>query len=64
MLLNFTGMLWQQLKEFKIYYFFGVIALIATHEIQSQLPFMAKELADFVAKDSNELRRVYFSYVR
>lgn len=60
MLLNFTGMLWQQLKEFKVYYFFGVLALIATHEIQSQLPFMAKELADFVAKDANELKPSLF----
>ena len=60
MLLNFPGMLWHQLKEFKIYYFFGVIALIITHEIQSQLPFMAKELADFVAKDVNELKPSLF----
>ena len=58
--LGFGGLLWRQLKEFKIYYFFGVIALIATHEIQSQLPFMAKELADFVAKDSNELKPSLF----
>ena len=58
--LKFGGLLWGQLKEFKIYYFFGVIALIATHEIQSQLPFMAKELADFVAKDTNELKPSLF----
>lgn len=58
--LNFGGLLWGQLKEFKIYYILGVIALIATHEIQSQLPFMAKELADFVAKDSNELKPSLF----
>ena len=60
MLLNFTGMLWHQLKEFKIFYIFGVLALIITHEIQSQLPFMAKELADFVAKDVNELKPSLF----
>ncbi len=60
MLLDFTGLLWSQLKEFKIYYFFGVIALILTHKIQSELPFMAKELADFVARDSNELKPSLF----
>ena len=54
------GLLWGQFKEFKVYYFFGVVALIATHEIQSQLPFMAKELADFVAKDHNELKPSLF----
>lgn len=58
--LTFTGLLWGQFKEFKIYYFFGILALIATHEIQSQLPFMAKELADFVAKDHNELKPSLF----
>lgn len=60
MLLNFTGLLWSQLKEFKVYYFFGVIALILTHKIQSELPFMAKELADYVARDSKELRPSLF----
>jgi ATP-binding cassette subfamily B multidrug efflux pump len=58
--LNFTAMLWSQLKEFKVYYFFGVIALIVTHKIQSQLPFMAKELADFVSQKNNELRPSLF----
>lgn len=60
MLLDFTGLLWSQLKEFKVYYFFGVIALILTHKIQSELPFMAKELADYVARDSSELRPSLF----
>ena len=58
--MNFTGMLWNQLKEFKVYYIFGVIALIFTHKIQSELPFMAKELADYVARDSNELKPSLF----
>jgi ABC-type multidrug transport system fused ATPase/permease subunit len=60
MLLNFTGLLWSQLKEFKIYYFFGIIALIITHKIQSELPFMAKELADFVSQKNNELKPSLF----
>ena len=58
--LKFTELLWGQLKEFKIYYIFGFICLIFTHKIQSELPFMAKELADFVAKDSHELRPSLF----
>jgi ATP-binding cassette subfamily B protein len=60
MLLNFGGLLLGQLKEFKIYYFFGVLALIFTHEIQSQLPFLAKELADYAGNDSHELRPSLF----
>jgi ATP-binding cassette subfamily B multidrug efflux pump len=62
MLLNFTGLLWSQLKEFKIYYFFGVIALIITHKIQSELPFMAKELADFISQKNNQLRPSLFFF--
>jgi ABC-type multidrug transport system fused ATPase/permease subunit len=58
--LDFKGLLIGQLKEFKLYYFFGFICLIFTHKIQSELPFMAKELADFVAKDSNELKPSLF----
>ena len=60
LLLNFSDLLWSQLKEFKVYYFFGVIALILTHKIQSELPFMAKELADFVSNNTNELRPSLF----
>ena len=58
--LSFTTLLWQQLKEFKTYYFFGIIALVITHKIQSELPFMAKELADYVSKSANELRPSLF----
>lgn len=58
--LPFTALLIGQLKEFKIYYIFGFLCLIFTHKIQSELPFMAKELADFVAKDSNELKPSLF----
>lgn len=60
MQLNFGGLLWGQLREFKLYYLIGAIALYLTHRIQSELPFMAKELADLVANNSNELRPSLF----
>lgn len=53
--LDFKGLIASQFKEFKYFYFFGVICLIATHKIQSELPFMAKELADLVSKNINGL---------
>ncbi len=62
MKLDFGGLLWEQLKEFKIYYFFGALALYLTHRIQSELPFMAKELADLVANNSNELKPSLFFF--
>lgn len=60
MQLSFGGLLWGQLCEFKLYYLIGAIALYLTHRIQSELPFMAKELADLVAKNSNELKPSLF----
>lgn len=53
--LDFKGLIVSQFKEFKFYYLLGIICLIATHKIQSELPFMAKELADLVSKNINEL---------
>lgn len=53
--LDFKGLIASQFKEFKFYYFLGIICLIATHKIQSELPFMAKELADLVSKNIDEL---------
>lgn len=52
---SFSGLIASQFKEFKLYYFLGIICLIATHKIQSELPFMAKELADLVSSNINEL---------
>ena len=60
MQLSFGGLLWGQLCEFKLYYLIGAIALYLTHRIQSELTFMAKELADLVAKNSNELEPSLF----
>ncbi|RPJ74238.1 MAG: ABC transporter ATP-binding protein [Alphaproteobacteria bacterium] len=53
--LDFLGLITSQFKEFKYYYFLGIICLTATHKIQSELPFMAKELADLVSKNIDEL---------
>ncbi|MDO9183455.1 MAG: ABC transporter ATP-binding protein [Bacteriovorax sp.] len=58
--LDFKGLIVSQFKEFKYYYFLGIICLIATHKIQSELPFMAKELADLVSKNINELHPIKF----
>ncbi|MBC7539756.1 MAG: ABC transporter ATP-binding protein [Bacteriovorax sp.] len=58
--LDFKGLIVSQFKEFKLYYFLGIICLIATHKIQSELPFMAKELADLVSKNINELHPAKF----
>jgi ATP-binding cassette subfamily B multidrug efflux pump len=61
--LNFKGLIVSQFKEFKLYYFLGTICLILTHKIQSQLPFMAKELADLVSKNINELHPFNFFWL-
>lgn len=53
--LSFFGLLVHQIKEFKIYYLAGVLCLVLTHKIQSELPFMAKELADFIARTGPEI---------
>lgn len=58
--LSFKAMLWGQFVEFKYYYFFGAMALVCTHEIQSQLPFMAKRLADVIGQKTNELKPSLF----
>lgn len=61
--LDFKGLIASQFKEFKLYYFLGTICLILTHKIQSQLPFMAKELADLVSKNINELHPFKFFWL-
>ena len=53
--LDFKGLIVSQFKEFKLFYFFGIICLVATHKIQSELPFMAKELADLVSSNISKL---------
>lgn len=43
--LKFLRLIRRQLKVFAWFYVFGALALILTHDIQSRLPFWAKELA-------------------
>lgn len=57
---SFSELLLSQLAEFKIYYFFGIICLILTHKIQSDLPFMARDLADFITHQKGELKPYLF----
>ena len=57
---SFKGLIISQFKEFKLHYFLGILCMIVTHKIQSELPFMAKELADMVSKNINELHPIKF----
>ncbi len=52
---TFKDLIVSQFSEFKLYYLLGVVCLIITHKIQSELPFMAKELADLVSKNAEKL---------
>lgn len=54
--MSFKGLLWDQLIEYKFYYFLGLIALFVTHLIQSELPFMAKSIADLIFSESSSLK--------
>lgn len=60
---NFKELVISQFKDFKLYYFLGIICLVITHKIQSELPFMAKELADLVSKNINELHPFNFFWL-
>jgi ATP-binding cassette subfamily B protein len=53
--LSFKELITSQFSEFKFYYLFGIICLVITHKIQSDLPFMARELADLVSTKSEQL---------
>lgn len=59
---SFKMLLWEQFKEYKKYYFIGILALIGTHLIQSELPFMAKKIADLIFIDSKDLSAVAFIF--
>ena len=52
---TFKKLINDQTKEFKYYYLFGIIFLFFTHKIQSELPFMAKDLADMVGNSQNHI---------
>ncbi|ATH08599.1 hypothetical protein BIY24_11775 [Halobacteriovorax marinus] len=52
-----------QFIEFFPWYVGAFIALYCTHYIQSELPFMAKELADFVMNEAHEFNTIKFAYL-
>lgn len=52
---TFKELIASQFNEFKLYYLLGIVCLIVTHKIQSELPFMAKELADLVSQNAEKL---------
>lgn len=58
--LSFKALIASQFKEFKLFYFVGIICLVATHKIQSELPFMAKNLADMISKKQTDLHPAKF----
>jgi len=53
--LTFIQLIIDQTKDFYLYYLFGIIFLFLTHKIQSDLPFMAKNLADMIGKNDNQI---------
>ncbi len=58
--LDFKELISSQFREYKLFYFVGVLCLIITHKIQSELPFMAKNLADMVSSNQTELHAAKF----
>lgn len=60
---TFKQLIVSQFNEFKLYYLMGILCLIVTHKIQSELPFMAKELADLVSKNIDELHPFNFFWL-
>ncbi len=52
-----------QFIEFFPWYIGAFIALYCTHYIQSELPFMAKELADFVISETHDFNTIKFAYL-
>lgn len=61
--LSFKSLLLDQTKEFFFYYLLAIIALFLTHKIQSDLPFLAKSLADHIAIDPQSIKVSSFFYL-
>lgn len=61
--LTFKSLLIEQTKEFFLYYLVAIIALFFTHKIQSDLPFLAKSLADKIAVDPGSIKVSSFFYL-
>ena len=52
------AMLGTQIRDFKYYYLLGAVCLFLTHYIQSQLPVLAKEVAELVG-EGKEFKNYY-----
>lgn len=61
--LTFKSLLVDQTKEYFLYYIFAIIALFFTHKIQSNLPFLAKDLADKIVSDPQSIHVSSFFYL-
>jgi ABC-type multidrug transport system fused ATPase/permease subunit len=61
--LSFKKLLISQFGEFKLFYILGIFCIVITHKIQSDLPFLAKELADKIALNINELHPSKFFFL-
>jgi ATP-binding cassette subfamily B protein len=61
--LTFKSLLVDQTKEYFFYYFLAIIALFYTHKIQSNLPFLAKDLADKIVSDPKSIHVSSFFYL-
>jgi ATP-binding cassette subfamily B protein len=57
------GLLKNQFIEFIPWYIGAFFALYGTHYIQSELPFLAKDLADYVMKEAEEINTIKFLYL-
>ena len=47
---SMAQLVWLHVKDFKFYYLLGVFCLMMTHYIQSQLPVMAKNVAELIGR--------------
>lgn len=57
------GLLKNQFIEFLPWYIGAFFALYGTHYIQSELPFLAKDLADFVMNEAESINTIKFLYL-
>ncbi|WP_127714396.1 ABC transporter ATP-binding protein [Halobacteriovorax sp. HLS] len=57
------GLLKNQFIEFLPWYLSAFVALYGTHYIQSELPFLAKQLADFVMSETGKINTIQFVYL-
>lgn len=61
--LSLIGLIVRQFREFWYYYIGAFLTLVATHWIQSTLPFYAKDLADMVEKGSESIETWPFVFL-